>query len=295
MSNTTILNQSNTSTEQSRNNPTLGEIKAKMKSTWEDGDYASFAKYMENGAIEILENWSITPQQRLLDIGCGSGQSAIPAARLGHKVTGIDIAENLITYAKHRAKLENLNIHFDAGDAESLPYEDNSFDVVISMIGAMFAPRPDRVVSEINRVLRPGGKLYMANWTPQSMPAQMFKCVAGITPPPPGFISPTLWGDEETVKQRLTECFGDIQLTRKSYPQWHYPFNTASIVELFRSHFGPVKRAFDKLDGKDRKQKNLWQELHEIYQCNSKAVSDGKTTITGGEYLEIVATRHKNS
>ena len=269
----------------------LNEIKARMKATWEDGDYARFATYMEAGAIEILDGWRIPPGQRLLDIGCGAGQSAIPAARQGHRVTGIDIAENLIDHARARARADGLDAEFQVGDAEALPYEDNSFDVVISMIGAMFAPRPDRVAQEVARVLRPGGTLYMANWTPQSLPAQMFKVVAGIAPPPAGVVPPTLWGDEDTVRQRLSERFGGLQLARKTYPQWHYPFDAQGVVELFRTHFGPVKRAFDKLADDPDAKTQLRDQLHDIFQRHSDAHPDGSARITGGEYLEVIAVR----
>lgn len=295
MSNSATHNQTTTTQVTSGQGPSLDEIKARMKATWEDGDYASFAVYMEDGAIEILERWQLSPGQRLLDIGCGSGQSAIPAARQGHQVVGIDIAENLVEVANERSRLEGLNAQFDVGDAEALPYEDNSFDAVITMIGAMFAPQPDKVANELARVIHPGGKLYMANWTPESMPGQMFKCVAGVMPPPPGFIPPTLWGNEETVQQRLSNHFTDVQLTRKHYPQWHYPFDTKSIVELFRTHFGPVKRAFDKIEDDYSAQAQLRQQLDDIFQHNSEIHADGTTTVTGGEYLEIVATRHPNA
>ncbi|MGA7178946.1 MAG: class I SAM-dependent methyltransferase, partial [Thiobacillaceae bacterium] len=158
--------------------PDFDVIKARQKATWEDGDYASFAKYMEAGAIEILNGWNIPQHKTLLDVGCGAGQTAIPAARNGARVTGIDIAENLIAYARRRAQEAGLDVRFDVGDAEDLPYADASFDVAISLIGAMFAPRPEVVVAEFARVLKPGGKLHMANWTAASMPGQMFKCVA---------------------------------------------------------------------------------------------------------------------
>jgi SAM-dependent methyltransferase len=268
--------------------PDILAVKEKMKATWEDGDYASFARYMEDGAVEILDSWNIAPGQRLLDIGCGSGQSAIPAAKRGFRVTGIDIAQNLIEHARDRAALEGVDARFDVGDAEDLPYADNSFDVAITMIGAMFAPRPDRVAAELARVIRPGGRLYMANWTPTSMPAQMFKCVSSYTPPPPGFIPPVLWGDEATVRARLAEAFTDIQLTRRTYPQWHYPFDAAGVVELFRTHFGPVKRAFDTVQDTDRQ--TLHRQLKQIYADNS-VFSNGRLTVTGGEYLDVTATR----
>lgn len=268
--------------------PGLNAIKAKQKVTWEDGDYASFARFMEAGAIEVLDNWDVDADKSLLDVGCGSGQTAIPAAKKGIRVTGVDIAENLIHHARQRAFKAKLNARFDVGDAEDLPYDNNKFDVVISMFGAMFAPRPERVTSEFSRVLKPGGQLYMANWTPASMPAQMFKCVSGFVPPAPGYIPPVLWGDEETVAQRLAKEFTDIHLTRKTYPQWHYPLTAAELVELFRTYFGPVKRAFDAIDSQQAAE--LQQLLEAIYRSNSELHND-ILTITNGEYLQVIATR----
>lgn len=270
------------------NMPNIDTLKAKHKATWEAGDYASFAKFMEDGAIEILESWNIKNGENLLDVGCGSGQTAIPAAKQGINVTGIDLAENLIQQAQVRALEAKLNAQFDVGDAENLPYENNKFNVVISMIGAMFAPCPEQVATEFSRVLKSGGKLCMANWTPTSMPAQMFKCVSEIIPPPPGFIPPVLWGDEDTVIQRLSDDFTDIKLTRKIYPQWHYPFNISELVNLFRTHFGPVKQAFEVAN--NQKQIELHKKLEEIYRDNSEEHND-ILTITGGEILEIIATR----
>jgi hypothetical protein len=128
----------------------------------------------------------------------------------------------------------------------------------------------------------------MANWTPYGMPAKMFKCVAGYVPPPPGFISPVLWGDEETVEKRLGEHFTDIRLTRKMYPQWHYSLTPAELVELFRTHFGPVKGVFEIID--EQAQDTLCQELEQIYADSSESLN-GILTITAGEYLEVIATR----
>lgn len=266
----------------------IDAIKAKHKATWEDGNYADFAKYMEAGAIEILTHWDIAKNVALLDVGCGSGQTAIPAAKQGIRVTGIDIAENLIQHARQRAQQSGLEVRFDVGSAEDLPYSNNSFDVVISLIGAMFAPRPELVAAELARVLKSGGKLFMANWTPASMPAKMFKCVAGFVPPPAGLVSPVLWGDEATVKQRLAHDFTDIQLTRKMYPQWHFPFDAAELVNFFRAKFGPVKKAFDMID--QQKQKELRASLEQIY-FDASETRNGVLTITQGEYLEVVATR----
>ncbi len=266
----------------------LGAVKSRMKATWEDGDYTAFSKYMEPGAIQILESWDIRPGERLLDIGCGSGQTAIPAARKGIRVTGVDIASNLIEDARERARAEGVAAAFDVGDAEDLPYERGEFDVVITLIGAMFAPRPEAVTNEMARVLRPGGRLYMANWTPQSFPARMFQCLAARVPPPEGVPSPSLWGDEETVEKRLSKHFADIAMTRRIYPKWSYGFTTAELVDFFRDQFGPVKRIFDAVGAEGAQA--LHEELEQIFADNSE--TDGRLlTVTGGEYLEVTARR----
>ena len=266
----------------------IDALKAKHKATWEDGNYADFATYMHDGAIEMLHGWDFSGAKTLLDVGCGSGQTAIPASKMGLKVTGIDIAENLINHARKMAQKANLDTQFDVGDAENLPYENNSFDAAITMIGAMFAPQPGQVAREFSRVIKPGGKLCMANWTATSMPGQMFKAVAEIAFPPPGFIPPVLWGDEDTVTERLSEKFSDIKLSRKTYPQWHYPFDEHELINLFREQFGPVKRAFEMATEKQEKQ--LYDNLFDIYRDNSE-ITNGVLTITGGEYLDVVATR----
>jgi SAM-dependent methyltransferase len=264
------------------------QIKQRQKVTWEEGDYAVFASYMEAGAIEVLADWNIPSGTRVLDVACGAGQTAIPAAKHGCQVTGVDIAENLIAHARHRARKSRLDIQFDVGDAEKLPYKNHQFDRVMSMFGAMFAPSPKLVTYELGRVLKPGGSLHMANWTSGSMPAQMFKAISEVAPPPPGFISPVLWGDEATIRQRLSDSFTNILLKRKIYPQWQFPFDTNELVLFFRRYFGPVKRAFDVINKAG--QENLHDTLANIYRRNSE-MRNGILTITNGEYLEVVATR----
>ncbi|HBE93744.1 MAG TPA: SAM-dependent methyltransferase [Gammaproteobacteria bacterium] len=265
----------------------LPSIKAKMKATWEDGNYAKFSTYMEEGATDILNEWNIKRDAVLLDIGCGSGQTAIPAARSGMNVTGIDLADNLIDYARERARFEDLSARFDVGDAASLPYNDNQFDVVISLIGAMFAPEYNKTASEMARVCQAGGRLHMANWTPDSFAASMFKCVAKYAPPPAGIESPALWGDEVHVIERLGEFFTGFKLERQYYPHWTYPFDIKELVQLFREQFGPVKRAFDSLD--ENGQNALLTDLEDIFQAHNIA-TDGTTEIKG-RYLNISATK----
>lgn len=268
--------------------PDFDAIKAKQKAVWEDGDYHDFAAYMHAGAVEILDSWDLSGVTTLLDVACGSGQTAIPAARKGLAVTGIDIAENLIQQARRVAAAAEVDARFDVGDAEALPYTDCSFDAAISLIGAMFAPRPERVVAELVRVIKPGGKLFMANWTATSMPARMFRCASEVVPPVPGTESPLLWGDEETVHRRLGKHFVDIRLARKLYPQWHYPFDEHGLIDLFREKFGPVKRAF--ATATPEQVRVLYDSLLDVYRHGSET-RNGILTVTDGEYLEVIATR----
>lgn len=267
--------------------PEMDTIKARMKATWMAGDYGTFAKYMEPGALEILTGWKIPPGAQLLDVGCGAGQTAIPAARAGVKVTGVDIATNSLGQARARASAEGLAVQFDEGDAEALPYPDAAFDVVISQFGAMFAPRPDRVAAELVRVCRSGGRIIMVNWTPTGFVGGMFKAIAKHVPPPPGVPPAGLWGDETTVRERLRMGVSALQLTRRVYPSWTYPFAVTQVVEFFRQNYGPTQRAFAAL-GADA-QEALREDLEAVFSAHNRA-GDG-TTALESEYLEVIAMR----
>lgn len=267
--------------------PDMDTIKARMKATWMAGDYGTFAKYMEPGALEILAGWRIPPGAQLLDVGCGAGQTAIPAARAGVRVTGVDIATNSLGQARARASAEGLAVQFDEGDAEALPYPDAAFDVVISQFGAMFAPRPDRVAAELVRVCRSGGRIIMVNWTPTGFVGGMFKAIAKHVPPPPGVPPAGLWGDETTVRERLRMGVSALQLTRRVYPSWTYPFAVTQVVEFFRQNYGPTQRAFAAL-GTDA-QEALREDLEAVFSAHNRA-GDG-TTALESEYLEVIAMR----
>src|SRR5690349_11680475 len=169
----------------------MESVKARLKSIWTAGDYDRFSRYMEGGAREFYERLHVAPGSRLLDVGCGSGQLALMAAKDGLEVIGVDIAGNLVERARVRAQAENLRVRFEEADAEALPFEDASFDVVASLIGAMFAPRPDLVAKELLRVCEPGGTIAMANWSPEGFIGQMFKTVSTFIAPS-GAPSPVL-------------------------------------------------------------------------------------------------------
>jgi len=267
--------------------PEMEALKTRLKTAWNSGDYGTFAKYMEPGALELLAKWQIPAGSRLLDAACGAGQIAIPAARAGVDATGLDLAPNWIEQARARAAVEGLTAQFDEGDAEELPYPDAAFDVVVSLVGAMFAPRPERVAAELVRVTRPGGRIIMVNWTPSGLVGQMFKAIARHVPPPPGVPSAMLWGDEATVRQRLNDGIKALTLTHRTYPVWNYPFGIPEVVEFFRETYGPVQRAFAALDADG--QKALRKDLEQVFSQYNRA-ADGTTSLES-EYLEVIAVR----
>ena len=229
------------------------------------------------------------PQTRMqvLDVACGSGNLAIPAAQAGADVTGVDIAPNLLEQARERANSAGVKIQLDEGDAEELPYPDAWFDAVVSMFGAMFAPRFDRVAEELVRVCRPGGQIAMANWTPGGFIGQMFKATAARLPPPPGApVPPVMWGDAETVGKRLRDGVSHLVLT-PFMAELRLPFSVPETVEFYRNYYGPTKKAFAALP--EDEQSALRRDMENLFGQYNKA-TDG-TTWVEAEYLEVVATR----
>lgn len=265
----------------------LETIKTRMKGAWNAGDYGRFATYMEQGAVEILNSWNIKTGQSMLDVACGTGQISIPAAKSGIKVTGVDIAENSIIFAISRAREEGLDVKFEVGDAECLDYEDNSFDVVASVVGAMFAPRPDKAASELIRVCKPGGRILMVNWTPTGMVGQMFKTIGQHVPPPSDVPPPPLWGVEEIVKDRFGDRISSLRLQRKNYPLWYYPFGVPEVVQFFFDCYGPTEKAYQSLDNDGRR--SLRAGLDKVFSEYNTA-KDG-TTVFASEYLEVEAVK----
>jgi ubiquinone/menaquinone biosynthesis C-methylase UbiE len=263
----------------------MDDVKARLKSIWTAGDYDRFSRYMEGGAREFYDRLNIAPGSRLLDVACGSGQLALLAAKDGIEVTGVDIASNLVERARARAQAEGLKARLEEADAEALPFDDASFDVVTSLIGAMFAPRPDLVAKELLRVCVPGGTIAMANWTPQGFVGQMFKAVSKFIAPS-GVPSPVLWGDEATVRERLGHGLSDLNLTRRQY-LFTYPFPPSEVVEVFRLYYGPTNRAFASLDADGQAQ--LRRDLESLWTTHNRAGADCTTVFA--EYLEVIGIR----
>lgn len=268
--------------------PNLEAVKAKQKATWESGDFGQIARTIENVAGEFMARQPLRPGSRVLDAACGTGNLAIIAARHGCAVNGIDIASNLIEQARIRATAANLRIDYQEGDAEALPFEAAQFDLVVSMFGVMFAPRPHVVVAELRRVTKPGGQIALANWTPEGFLGKMFQVFKAHLPPPPaGVPSPMGWGDDTTVRSRLGHAFADVRLTRH-IATMRYPFPPAETVEFFRHYYGPTQRAFASLDA--AAQAALRRDLVELQTAHNIAATPG-TTEVAAEYLEVVAIR----
>lgn len=264
----------------------IDPMTARTKVTWTTGDFGRIAKGYEPGAAEFIGRLNFKRNDKVLDVACGTGNLAIPAARTGASVTGIDIAPNLIEQAKAWARAEKLNAQFEEGDAEQMPYANASFDAVVTMFGAMFAPRPERTAAELMRVCRSGGRIAMANWTPDGFIGQMFKIMGKHVPPAPGVPSPILWGKAETVKDRFGDQVADMRCTERTIT-FNYPFDAAATVEYFRAWYGPTHRSFATLS--PEAQQALRSDLEALWSAHNR--SKNGTTQVDSTYLEVVAVR----
>jgi len=264
-------------------------LKTRLRDTWMTGDYGRFSRYMERDAEAFYRRLPIKPGAQLLDVACGAGQLSLIAARAGARVTGCDIASNWLVQARRSAAAEGLSVVFEEGDAEALPYGNGTFDAVASLIGAMFAPRPERVAAELIRVCRPGWIIAMANWTGPGFVGQMFKTIAKHIAPS-GMPSPLLWGDEPTVRERLGSGVATLECSIHLY-EFSYPFSPADVVEFFRANYGPMTRAFVSIG--EEAQRQLRGELTGLWSHHNRA-TDG-TTRVDAEYLQVVAVRENRA
>lgn len=260
----------------------MSALKTRLKATWEAGDYGVFAKYLEPGALEFFDRLNIPSGTKMLDVGCGAGQLTIPAAKRGINVTAIDLAQNLVDQARERADSEGLTVQIEQADAEELPFEDGSFDVVMSLIGSMFAPRPELVASEKHRVCRPGGRIIMGNWTPEGHVGQMFKAIGKHVPPPAIFPSPLQWGKEDVVRERFSHGVSELKVSKHLYP-FRYPFPPEDVVDFFFTYYGPTVKAYASLD--EAGKKAIRDDLIAVWSDNNLA-KDG-TTLVESEYILV--------
>ena len=264
--------------------PQLDKIKANTKAAWMAGDYTKFAEPLESEGLRILDGLGIPAGCRMLDVACGSGQAAIPAARAGVEVTGIDIATNLIEAARQRVAAEGLSAKFDEGDMEQLPYPAASFDVVLSTFGAIWSIRPDRVSTELIRVCRPGGRIILLSWVRTGMMGQLLTKASAWSPP--SIPSPLLWGDEEVVRARLADHIKEIRFAHKMF-RMRYPFGPRDVADNWLRYNGPLNLRFDSLPAEE--QIPFRAELERFFAVNNLA-TDG-TGQFDSEYLETTAIR----
>lgn len=265
----------------------LAGANAGPKAAWDAGDVARIARPIENVAEEFMARQLLPPGARVLDVGCGKGDLAIIAARRGCVVCGIDSSSDLIAQARARVVAEDLRIDFDEGDVEALPFSGCRFDLVVSMFGVMFAPRPELAASELLRVTRPGGRIALASWTAEGFVGRMFNVFSAHVPPSlPGVPSPLGWGDEATVYSRLGEGFTVLRLARR-LARLCDPLPPAEMVEFFRRH-GPTQRAFALLDASA--QARFCQDLADLQAAHNVATAPGATEVDA-EYLEVIAAR----
>jgi len=266
------------------------------KALWEKGDFTRLAETMRESGAALIDKLGITAGMDILDLGCGDGTTAIPAARLGANVQGVDIAQNLVAAGNKRIKEEGLtNISIREGDATNLQeIKDESFDLVVSIFGAMFAPKPFDVAKEMVRVTRMGGRIVMGNWIPNdpTLVAQILKISSAYTPPPPeGFVSPMLWGVESHVIERFGKAGippGNISFVRDSYI-FDAPVSPASFVERFKNYYGPTMNAFDAAE-KNGKASDLQRELEELFNRENRS-GDSNTTSIPATFLRVTVTK----
>jgi len=252
---------------------------------WEKGDFTRIAESMRESGEALVKDFAITNGLKILDLGCGDGTTAIPAAKLGAEVLGVDIARNLVAAGNERAKQSGLtNCRFQEGDACDLrELNDETFDLVVTIFGAMFAPKPLEVAKEMVRVAKPGGRIIMGNWIPNdpTLVAQILRISSSYTPPPPeGFISPMTWGMEPTVLDRFTQAgveANKISFTRDTFT-FTVPRPPSEFVAAFRTYYGPTMNAFEAAERNGRANE-LQQKLEDLFESQNKSTRKDTTSI----------------
>ena len=266
--------------------PDLGAVKQVQQKVWSEGDFSVVAGLVVTAAEDVAESLDIVPGERVLDVACGSGNGAVAAARRAWgNTTGADFVPALLERARERAAAERLEIEFVEGDAEDLPFEDESFDVVMSIFGAMFAPDQPQTASELLRVCKPGGRIGMANWVPDGFIGQMFMTTAKHAPPPPGVDSPILWGTEERLGELFGEGISALQTRRRTVRQRFY--SADHWFDVYRTYFGPTMVAFERVGPEG--EGALEADLRELLE-RSNAEPD-RALVIPADYLEVIATK----
>jgi SAM-dependent methyltransferase len=267
------------------NTPDFNAIKGRQMTAWSSGDYAVIGTTLQLVGEQLAEACDLRFDERVLDVAAGNGNATLAAARRGCKVTSTDYVAALLDRAAERARAERLEVRFQAADAEALPFDDASFDAVLSTFGVMFAPDHATAASELARVCRPGGRIGLANWTPTGFIGQLFKVLGRHVPPPAGVQPPSLWG----VEAHLRELFGERAASVTATPrQFNFRYRSAAhFIEVFRTWYGPVHKAFASLPPEGAAA--LEQELAELLnRCNRAGAA---SLVVPSDYLEVVIAR----
>lgn len=266
--------------------PNFDPLSERSRATWTSGDFGRIALAYTDGAAAFVERLALARGEKVLDVACGTGNLAVPAARRGAVVTGVDIAPNLIENARRIAGEASLDIRYDVGNAEALPYADESFDTVISMFGVMFAARPEVALAELLRVTKSGGRIALANWEPAGFIGAMFRTHGEFVPPPAGSASPLGWGDENVMRARLgahADRAGSVRFVPRTIAL-SFEQLPAGVVEYFREFYGPSVRTFGALDAQSRAE--LTAKLTALWAGRNEA---GPTaTLVEAEYVEVL-------
>ena len=264
----------------------LDAVRKAQQQTWAEGDFAMVANLVTMPSEQLAESLEIVPGERILDVACGSGNAALAAARRSWgNVVGVDFVPALLERGRERAATERLDVEFVEGDAAELPFGEGEFDLVTSVFGAMFAPDQEKTAAELLRVCKPGGRIAMANWTPDGGVGGMFMTIAKHAPPPPGLNPPLLWGTEERLRQLFGEGVSDLRIQRRTSRQ---PFRSVDhYLDFFRTYFGPIKVAFERVggEGEEALESDLRDYLKEANTAGDRAL------VLEADYLEMIATR----
>lgn len=259
-------------------------LTARARAVWAECDYLPLARGFGPGAAAFADRLQLQRGEAVLDVACGTGNVAIPAALAGATVTGVDIAPNLVAVARLEARAAGCRVQFDVGDAEALPYERERFDTTVSMFGAMFASRPERAAAELLRVTRPGGRVVMANWTPEGFLGELLEVHAAMAPPPEAVPSPLEWGRAEVVRERFGRRVSSVACSRQAM-ELRFPLPPSAVTELITTCFGPSAAALREIG--PARASGFRRLLTGLLHRHNRA-TDG-TTAVAGEYLDVQA------
>ena len=265
--------------------PDLVALKGRQQTAWASGDYGVIGTTLQIVGEMLAEACDLRWDERVLDVAAGNGNATLAAARRGCKVSSTDYVASLLDQGAERARAEHLEVQFQAADAEALPFKDASFDVVLSTFGVMFAPDQTKAAAELARVCRPGGRIGMANWTPESLVGQMFKALGKQLPPPAGVQAPSRWGVEAQLQTMFGNQAARIEVTRRMF-NFRYR-SAAHFIDVFRTWYGPVHKAFAALPAD--KAAMLERDFSDL--LNSLNTAGAGSLVVPSEYLEIVITR----